>query len=237
MANPYFQFKQFTVWHDKCAMKVGTDGVVLGAWVNLSNAHHILDVGTGTGLISLMMAQRCEASIDAIDIDADACVQATTNAEASPFADRIKVFHHPLSTFVTETCRKYDLIVSNPPYFVNSLKCPDKKRQTARHTDTLPLSDLLRDSRRLLTSEGRLALILPYEQKERLLELSQEASFYLLRETDVCPTPQSQPKRLLVEFSVQPVEQPEHRLLTIEQERHLYTEEFQEMVRDFYLKL
>lgn len=237
MANPYFQFKQFTVWHDKCAMKVGTDGVLLGAWVNLSDSCKILDVGTGTGLISLMMAQRCTAMIDAIDIDEDACRQAADNVAASPFAKRIELFHRPICTFAAETEQRYDLIVSNPPYFVNSLKCPDKKRQTARHTDTLPLCDLLHDSRRLLTSNGRLALILPYEQRERLLELSQEASFHLMRETDVCPTPQSQPKRVLVELSAQPVEQPEVNQLTLEQERHHYSEEFQAMVRDFYLKL
>lgn len=237
MANPYFQFKKFTVWHEKCAMKVGTDGVLLGAWTNILNAHYVLDIGTGTGLIALMLAQRCGAVIDAIDIDKDACEQAKENVAASPFNKQIHVYHTPLAEYIPLEGRRYNLIVSNPPYFVNSLKCPDKKRQTARHTDTLPLSELLQKCRQLLTTDGRLALILPYEQKERLLELSQEAYFYLLRETDVCPTPKSQPKRVLVELAVQPVEHPQSNLLTIEQERHRYTEEFQAMVRDFYLKL
>ena len=237
MANPYFQFKKFTVWHEKCAMKVGTDGVLLGAWTNILNAHYVLDIGTGTGLIALMLAQRCGAVIDAIDIDKDACEQAKENVAASPFNKQIHVYHTPLAEYIPLEGRRYNLIVSNPPYFVNSLKCPDKKRQTARHTDTLPLSELLQKCRQLLTTDGRLALILPYEQKERLLELSQEAYFYLLRETDVCPTPKSQPKRVLVELAVQPVEHPQSNLLTIEQERHCYTEEFQAMVRDFYLKL
>ena len=118
MANPYFQFKQFTVWHDKCAMKVGTDGVLLGAWTSVENTRSILDVGCGTGLISLMLAQRCQAIIDALDIDPAACMQARENADRSPFGQRLQVIHRPFADFVTEFAgiRQYDCIVSNPPY-------------------------------------------------------------------------------------------------------------------------
>ena len=165
MANPYFQFKQFTVWHDKCAMKVGTDGVLLGAWTSVENTRSILDVGCGTGLISLMLAQRCQAIIDALDIDPAACMQARENADRSPFGQRLQVIHRPFADCVTEFAgiRQYDCIVSNPPYFINSLKCPDKQRNQARHTDTLSLDELISGSKQLLSPGGRLCLILPFD--------------------------------------------------------------------------
>ena len=135
MPNPYFSFKQFTVYHDRCAMKVGTDGVLLGAWADVVSARNILDIGTGTGLISLMMAQRCNARIRAVDIDADAVEQARGNVAASPWQDRIEVELQDICHFTSETL--FDVIVSNPPYFTDSLKCPGKQRNIARHTDFL----------------------------------------------------------------------------------------------------
>ena len=165
MANPYFQFKKFTIRHDKCAMKVGTDAVLLGAWADITACKNILDIGTGTGIIALMLAQRCFANIDAIDIDTDAYSQAKENVAASPFAERINVIHASCSEYTGSCAReKYDLIVSNPPYFINSLKCPDNKRSVARHTDSLSLFELIDDSCSLLSLSGRIALVLPYEQ-------------------------------------------------------------------------
>ena len=179
MSNPFFQFKQFTIRHDKCAMKVGTDGVLLGAWAGTESCSRILDVGTGTGLIALMLAQRSKAVVDAIDIDADACLQAQENAESSLFAGRINVFHSDLVDFAQASTHLYDLIVSNPPYFVDSLKCPNLQRNTARHTDTLTLEDLLQYSRKLLAPQGRIALILPYDQKDRLTDCIQTQNLFL----------------------------------------------------------
>lgn len=237
MANPYFQFKKFTVWHDKCAMKVGTDGVLLGAWADITHTRRILDIGTGTGLIALMLAQRSQARVDAIDIDRDACLQACGNVKSSPFENRIQVYHTPLSQYVPEENLLYDLIVSNPPYFVDSLKCPDNKRRLARHTDTLPLLSLLHDSRHLLAADGRLALILPYDRKEALRESFRREGYFLSKETVVYSTPSGKPIRLLLELSLIPVEQPVCSELTIELERHVYTEEFKQLVQDFYLKI
>ena len=131
MSNPFFQFKQFTIRHDKCAMKVGTDGVLLGAWAGTESCSRILDVGTGTGLIALMLTQRSKAVVDAIDIDADACLQAQENAESSLFAGRINVFHSDLADFAQASTHLYGLIVSNPPYFVDSLKCPNPPHRYA----------------------------------------------------------------------------------------------------------
>ena len=136
MPNPFFRFKQFTVYHDRCAMKVGTDGVLLGAWTNLSQSRRILDIGTGTGLIALMMAQRVpEVPITAIDIDAEAVNQANENFSASPWNNRLEAVLQDVCTYTEKN--SFDTIVSNPPYFINSLKCPDNQRTTARHTDTL----------------------------------------------------------------------------------------------------
>ena len=237
MANPYFQFKRFTVWHDKCAMKVGTDGVLLGAWANIERCQRILDVGTGTGLIALMLAQRSTAVLDAIDIDPDACLQARENIAKSPFANWIQIYQTPLSEYKPDESIKYDLIVSNPPYFIDSLKCPDTKRNLARHTDTLSLPDLLRDSRKLLAPKGNIALVLPFEQREFLIDLARKESLFPLRETHVSPVPDAIPKRLLIELSAKPVTEPELSYLTLEIERHRYTDEFIALAKDFYLKM
>lgn len=238
MANPYFQFKKFTIYHDKCAMKVGTDAVLLGAWTDTFQCKRILDIGTGTGIISLMLAQRSFAEIDAIDIDKDACIQATENVIASPFVERIKVMHSSCTDFVmSNPQKKYDLIVSNPPYFINSLKCPDNKRAVARHTDTLRLTDLIREACTLLSSTGRIALVLPHEQLKEIRELASINHLYIHRQTDVIPTPGASPKRLLIELSVTEENTKKRDTLIIEEARHQYTPEYITLTKEFYLKM
>ena len=219
MSNSYFQFKQFTVRQDKCAMKVGTDGVLLGAWVDVDRCNRILDVGTGTGLIALMLAQRSEALIEAIDIDAAACEQAQENAAASPFAG------------------PYDLIVSNPPYFARSLKCPDQQRSTARHNDTLPLDELLQDCRKRLTPTGRVALILPYDRKEELESVCEQFRFYFVRKTAVVSVAGLPPKRLLAELQTAPCLPPDENQLVIEHADHSFTADYIRLTKAFYLKM
>ncbi|MBS1321434.1 MAG: tRNA1(Val) (adenine(37)-N6)-methyltransferase [Parabacteroides sp.] len=238
MANPYFQFKKFTIRHDKCAMKVGTDAVLLGAWTDTASCKNILDIGTGTGIIALMLAQRSCADIDAIDIDKEACVQAEENVAASPFAGRIKVIPASCADFARSmTQKKYDLIVSNPPYFINSLKCPDNKRSVARHTDSLPLSELIENARALLSSAGRIALVLPYEQLEEVRETAQKNSLHICRQTNVIPVPGAHPKRLLVELSPVSTDTKKRNTLTIEEALHQYTPEYIALTKDFYLKM
>ncbi|KKB52765.1 MULTISPECIES: tRNA1(Val) (adenine(37)-N6)-methyltransferase [Parabacteroides] len=238
MANPYFRFKKFTVYHDKCAMKVGTDAVLLGAWADTSFCRNILDIGTGTGIIALMLAQRSQATVEAIDIDKEACVQATENAAASPYTERIKVVHASCADFAASNQQKrYDLIVSNPPYFINSLKCPDNKRTVARHTDTLLLSDLIREAQTLLSPSGRIALVLPYERLEEVKALASANHLYICRQTDVIPTPGAAPKRLLVELSTTEENIKNRDTLTIEEARHQYTPEYIALTKEFYLKM
>ena len=235
MPNPFFSFKQFTVYHDRCAMKVGTDGVLLGAWTDLSQSHHILDIGTGTGLIALMMAQRSpEAQITAIDLDAEAVNQAQENIQHSPWKDRVEAVLQDVCTYSSE--KKFDTIVSNPPYFIDSLKCPDNQRNTARHTDTLDAQRLLEKVAELLTPEGRFSIILPADQTDDLFRIAETQGLHPTRWTKVITRPGLPPKRSLIEFQkkVQPIQT---NVLVIELERHVYSKEYIELTREYYLKL
>lgn len=192
-----FRFKQFEIQQDRCAMKVGTDGVLLGAWA--PGGKRILDIGSGTGLISLMMAQRFpEASVVGIDLDADACSQASENVAASPFADRVSIVHCALQDFETEV---FDAIVSNPPFFVNSLKNPDSKRTMARHTDSLPFCDLFRGVKRLLSDEGVFSAIVPAEVLEQFVAESCFSGLFLVNKCGVKTVERKQPKRYLLTFA------------------------------------
>lgn len=235
MPNPYFAFKQFTVRHDRCAMKVGTDGVLLGAWTDLNRAHRILDIGTGTGLIALMLAQRCaEAQITAIDIDPEAIGQAHENIGASPWKDRVEATLQDICTYTDKN--GFDTIVSNPPYFIDSLKCPDNQRNTARHTDTLDADRLIGKVAELLTPEGAFSIILPAEQTADLLRIAADKGLYPSRHTWVITRPGLAPKRVLMEFRKTPRTCQENELV-IELDRHVYSEEYMALTREFYLKM
>ena len=235
MPNPFFAFKQFTIHHDRCAMKVGTDGVLLGAWVNLSNSHRILDIGTGTGLIALMMAQRCnDSNITAIDIDTEAVSQANENIQASPWKDRVIAIQQDIRSFHPN--KSFDTIVSNPPYFINSLKSSDTQRNTARHTDTLSAEDLIQKADELLTDEGRFSIILPTEQIENLIQISERVGLYPSRCTHVITRPGLMPKRTLMEFCKRETSCSIDELV-VELDRHVYSKEYIALTRDFYLKM
>lgn len=238
MSNPYFSFKKFTVFHDKCAMKVGTDGVLLGAWTQIRKDNKALDIGTGTGLIALMLSQRSESrlSIDAIDIDESAVLQAKENVERANFEDSIRCIHSSLQNFASACKMQYDLIVSNPPYFISSLHSPLGQRTLARHTDSLPMIDFMRISAQLLSSNGHLSLIYPCNEKDLLIELAANEGLFVSRVTQVYPMPHLPVKRVLLEFS-KTKKSVEVDDLVIEKERHIYTVEFTNLVRDFYLKL
>ncbi|GAB6120518.1 tRNA1(Val) (adenine(37)-N6)-methyltransferase [Dysgonomonas termitidis] len=236
MPNPYFKFKQFTIYHNLCAMKVGTDGVLLGAWTNIPEAKKALDIGTGTGLIALMLAQRDnKLCINAIDIDSNAIEQAKENIRQSPFFSQIHILGSSLQDF--RLCgQQYDLIVSNPPFFIQSLKSPHDGRTLARHTDSLSSDELLEISAALLTDNGKLSIIYPFGHKETLFSLSKKHNLYPSRVTNVYPTPVSLPKRVLIEFSKTELPLIETNLI-IEKDRHVYSDEFTGLVKNFYLKM
>ena len=164
MANPYFKFKQFMVHHDRSSLKVGTDAVLLGAWADVADAKHILDIGTGSGVIALMLAQRSSAQIDAIDIDEESTKQAQENFDTSPWAGRLNAQNISLLDFTATATAKYDLVVSNPPYFTDSYKPTDPQRFTARHNDQLPINELAENTAKLLSPNGKFCVILPVKE-------------------------------------------------------------------------
>ena len=237
MGNSYFSFKKFIVFQDRCAMKVGVDGVMLGAWASVENTKTILDVGTGTGLIALMLAQRSSANIIGIDMDQNAVEQAIENVFHSPWRDRIKIINRSFQNFADSTTTQFDLIVSNPPYFVNAIKAPDFARNSARHTDFLSHEDLIDNASKLLKPTGRICLILPTIEAEKCEQYALKKNLLCTNETFVYPKPETKPKRILLEFSTnQSVKTIRH--LTIEDnERHIYSNEFRTLVKDFYLNL
>lgn len=226
-----FRFKQFAVEQDDVAMKVGTDGVLLGAWVDVAVASRILDIGTGTGVIALMLAQRSGAeSIVGIDIDSVATARANSNFSLSPWSTRLMACNSPVQQFDGE---KFDLIVSNPPYFTDSLLCPDSRRTLARHTTELSLIDLDDAVQRLLADAGRFALILPAEQMERYIALS---ALTVVRRCDVYSYPGGDVKRVMAELSRGAQMATETQNIAIYTEKRDYSAEYRELTKDFYLK-
>jgi len=218
-------------------MKVGTDGVLTGAWAKTANVESALDIGTGTGLIALMLAQRNkDIKIDAIDINAEAIGQAKENVKNSPFATQVNCMHITLQEFEERNDKKYDLIISNPPFFIQSLKSPDDKRTLARHTDSLYINELIEISSGMLNETGKLVFIYPYDHKQKIIKYARESNLHISRIINVYPTPVSSPKRILFELS-KSITTPEETNLIIEKERHIYSEEFSQLVKDFYLNL
>lgn len=237
MSNSYFRFKQFVVHQDRCAMKVGTDGVLLGAWTNVEHAHRILDIGTGTGLISLMLAQRnADASIVALEIDEDAADQAEENVRFSPFSERIDIRRIPFQEFSAKSTQKFDLLVSNPPFFTDSLRSPDHSRSLARHSDTLSLEELFCGAKQIAAEHARFSLIIPYSEKRHSLFAASDFGWHPTRITNVSSLSRSKfPKRMLVEFMNDVPDFISENELTIEIRPKEYSSEYIDLVKDFYL--
>lgn len=236
MANIFFRFKQFNIFQDQCAMKVGTDGVLLGSWSDVDRCNRVLDIGTGTGLIALMLAQRnTNAQIEAIDIEEQCVNQAQQNIAASRFADRIVAQKKSFLELVNQVKEGYDLIVSNPPFFRNSLKSPTSERNLARHDSSLSYKDILAESALLLNKRGRLAMILPYDCKRNVIEeVKREGQLFVSRITNVYPLPHKPAKRFLIEFVKEKKVLVENDLI-VELARHQYSNEYKLLTESFYL--
>lgn len=234
-----FSFKQFQIQQDRCAMKVGTDGVLLGAWTPIhNNPFGILDIGTGTGIISLMLAQRSHAQqIDALEIDEEAYEQATDNFENSPWNDRLFCFHAALDEFVEEPEDEYDLIVSNPPFYSEDYKSNNGQRDLARFQDALPFEDLIEAAAILLSENGIFSVIIPFKEEEKFLTLAAEYELFAFKITHVKGTPTSDYKRSLIALSRNSNVICTTDALTIETVRHQYTDEYIRLTKDFYLKM
>ena len=233
--NNYFQFKQFLVHQQKTAMRVGTDGVLLGAWVNVQNEQKILDIGTGTGVIALMMAQRTSAKITGIEIEKNAADEARNNSQNSPWPERIEIKHISFQEFAYRSDKKFDLIISNPPFYENDQKSTNSKLSIAKHCDFLTFDELLFGAEKLLTSEGKLAIILPVIQAERLIEKAKKIGLYLFRLTNVKPTPIKVVNRYLMEFSKKNTELKGDCLTIFEKDGKHSSKPYQNLTKDFYL--
>jgi tRNA1Val (adenine37-N6)-methyltransferase len=235
MANPWFRFKEFTIRQEQSAHKVGTDGVLLGAWADIEGVRSVLDIGTGTGLLALMIAQRSNAEISAIDIDLPTVEEALRNAKESPWSARINIIRESLQDF--KPGRQFDMLISNPPFFRNSLLSSDPGKSASRHNTKLSVNDLVRYSKPLLRPRGRLCLVFPVEESRELLELCSEGGLSLHRRMEVFPTPSSPAKRYLLEFRPFPGGSIIEEKIIIEKgKRHDYTMEYRELTKDFYLK-
>lgn len=234
-----FQFKQFSVEQDRCAMKVGTDSVLLGAWVPIpENIFSVLDIGSGTGIIALMIAQRSFAEqIDALEIDEEAYEQAVDNFENSPWSDRLFCFHAGLDEFVEEPEDNYDLIVSNPPFYIEDYYANDEQRTLARFADAMPFENLVEAAAILLSENGIFAVIIPFKEEEKFIALAKQYDLHPTKITRVKGTPVNQIKRSLLAFSRNFVNDFLVDELVIETSRHVYTEEYIALTKDFYLKM
>jgi tRNA1Val (adenine37-N6)-methyltransferase len=215
-------------------MKVGTDGVLLGAWTLVESAKSILDAGTGTGLVALMLAQRSPAAVTALEIDEAAVCQARENVHCSPWSDRIEVVHSDFKTFVSN--HPYDLIVSNPPYFEDSLKSPDKRRNTARHDNQLSYQDLLQGVKRLLSPPyGVFSLIIPTIVSDKVIEIAENYGLFPFRRLDVITKQGGTPKRTLLAFSFTKQQAYTQETLLTEISRHQYSNEYVALTKNYYL--
>lgn len=233
-----FRFKQFSVIQDKCAMKIGTDAVLLGAWTSLEKApFSILDIGAGTGVLALMLAQRSNADlIDALEIDDSAYEQCVENFEQSDWGDRLFCYHASLGEFVEEIEDKYDIIICNPPYYSEDYKTESKQRDLARFQDAMPFNHLLEGISKLLSAAGTFNVVIPFKEEERFIELASNYNLFLNRLLHVKGNPNSEIKRSLLEFSFQKsiIDTSE---LIIETKRHQYTDDYISLTKAFYLKM
>lgn len=238
MSSKPFKFKQFNIEQDQCAMKIGTDGVLLGAWSNIDhNPFSILDIGAGTGIVSLMLAQRSNSEvIDAIEIDDLAYEQCVSNFENSPWVDRLFCYHASFQEFAEEIDDKYDLIVSNPPFYTTQYKSENTQRDLARFEDALPFEHLIYGVSKLLEQSGKFIIVIPFSEEQNFLRLAQELYLFPSKILRVKGNPRSEIKRSLIELTFNNIDVNISELI-IETERHQYTTEYIELTKDFYLKM
>ena len=234
MSDSTFRFRQFTVHQDKCAMKVGTDAVLLGSWVDPNYSRRILDIGTGTGLIALMLAQKSTAEIDAVDIDESAYQQAKENFNLSEWRDRIHVFHQSFQEFSEKSKMKYDLVVSNPPYFHHASKPCEEARLNARHNAQLSFDSLICGVKKILSDDGRFCVILPSKEGMEFLDLCQRTNLFCHEIIRVKTKAEKIEKRLMMKFGFDLCLTTHHEII-IQEEDSSFTSEYMEMTREYFI--
>jgi len=231
-----FHFKKFSIDDSSAAMKIGTDSVLLGAWTPCGDETRILDIGTGSGILALMMAQRNYITeIDAVEIDHNAADLAQKNMQISPWADRVHIFNSSIQEFSSETINKYSLIISNPPFFSDSLKAPDKARNIARHNDTLPVIDILKITSELLTENGKAAFVITADAFKKWTFLASDLNLYPASFTSVKSSHNHPVHRVMIVFSRDEKSEIIDNELAIYISKNIYTNEYRELTKEFYL--
>ena len=233
-----FHFKQFAIYQDQCPMKVGTDGVLLGAWADVQDYASALDIGTGTGVIAIMLAQRnAQLNVSAVEIDASSCSQAHTNMQQSPFAERLIIQEYAIQDFAKQTNDTFDLIVSNPPFFTGGTISESQDRNSVRHTIKLPTGDLLSVARQLLNPQGKFCVILPYIEGLRFVDLAKSYNLHCTKMTEVKPLATKAIERLLLQFEKVEKETIIDELIIQNKGRNNWTNQYIELTKAFYLKM
>lgn len=236
MANDYFRFKTFTIKQDKTAMKVCTDSCILGAFAGLKHPNRILDIGTGTGLLAIMLAQRHESPIDAVEIDEAAADQARENVKTCPWSDRIEIHHCDIQEFTRKTCHHYDLIVCNPPFFTNHLVTSNRAKNLAIHNEALPYSNLLKCVKNLMTIDGHFFVMLPMRQGKELERLGLQYQLFANEKLEIRDNENSKVLRVILNFQNKNTRQI-NRGLNIKATKAGYTKEFNDLLKPYYLNL
>lgn len=237
MANTWFDFKQFRIEQENAAFKVGTDSCLMASWIDVSSCEHILDIGTGSGIIALMLAQRSSATIDGIDIDEKSSNQAQFNFQQSPWSNRLTSIHQSLDEFAKTTSKSYDLLVSNPPYFVGSTKNIDQRIKNARHEGNLQLSSLVFHAKNLLTENGKLALVLPLDRYHDLKKEASNNNFHSLKELFIRPNKEKAVNRFIAVLSKTTSTSTQSSELVLYQAFNKYSPEAIELLKPYYLNL
>lgn len=229
-----FHFKHFSLYHDRSTMKVGTDAVLLAAWVEVKPTDWVLDVGTGCGIIPLMLAQRGVAKVHAVDLDEASALEAAENFQASQWSRQLFAFHADIRKFTMQCA--YDLIISNPPFFINSFKCDTDRRNQARHTDSsLTFAGLIAVARRLLKPDGRFVVVLPDRESHDFIPLAEQANLFIHRQENIIPVEGKEPNRVNLELRYGKPASLEVSELVIRLKDGEFSEDYQNRIKDFYL--
>lgn len=228
-----FHFKKFSLHHHRSTMKVGTDAVLLGIWTDLTDVKTVLDVGAGSGILSLLLASRQELQIDAVELDEDSCEEASENFAAAVLESELNVIHSDFNSFTTTAQKKYDLIISNPPFFINDQKSEKVSRRQARHTDTLTYEQLILGAKELLIPEGKISVVLPYRESRIFIHLANDAELYLQKQMLIFPKMGLEPNRINLLFSTKESELITEKFI-IRNEDGSFTQQYRDFVGDFY---